>query len=165
MNNKFSKILTAIALVLAIITAFFYIRLLYLGDDELKASADFQNSIISPFIWFTVIVLIATIAISIFSSVFSLVRKPEQLKKPMTKQKFENSKSPKFVQTKTRTRATLSLARSPWIHLSLYGVDSESQGCFTFPRCLFGIFHLASLWWRLGAPEGRRPLSPVHATD
>ena len=66
MNNKFSKILTAIALVLAIITAFFYIRLLYIGDDELKASADFQNSIISPFIWFTVIVLIATIAISIF---------------------------------------------------------------------------------------------------
>ena len=83
MNNKFSKILTAIALVLAIITAFFYIRLLYIGDDELKASADFQNSIISPFIWFTVIVLIATIAISIFSSVFSLVRKPEQLKKSL----------------------------------------------------------------------------------
>ena len=83
MNNKFSKILTAIALVLAIITAFFYIRLLYIGDDELKASADFQNSIISPFIWFTVIVLIATIAISIFSSVFSLVRKPEQLKKTL----------------------------------------------------------------------------------
>ena len=75
MNNKFSKILTAIALVLAIITAFFYIRLLYIGDDELKASADFQNSIKSPFIWFTVIVLIA--------SVFSLVRKPEQLKKTL----------------------------------------------------------------------------------
>ena len=83
MNNKFSKILTAIALVLAIITAFFYIRLLYIGDDELKASAVFQNSIISPFFWFTVIVLITTIAISIFSSVFSFVRKPEQLKKTL----------------------------------------------------------------------------------
>ena len=65
MNNKFSKILTAIALVLAIITAFLHQTALH-RRCELKASADFQNSIISPFIWFTVIVLIATIAISIF---------------------------------------------------------------------------------------------------
>jgi len=83
MNNKLSKVLTIIAVIIALIGAIFYIRVVMAGDDAIKESADLQNSIISPFVWLTVIVLIATAAASLISSVISLVKKPEQLKKTL----------------------------------------------------------------------------------
>lgn len=83
MNNKLSKVLTIIAVVIALIGAIFYIRVVMAGDEAIKDSADLQNSIISPFVWLTVIVLIATAAASLISSIVSLVKKPEQLKKTL----------------------------------------------------------------------------------
>lgn len=80
-NNKLSKILTIVAVIIALIGAIFYIRVLSTGDDPIKESADLQNSIVSPFVWLTIIVLIATIVAALFSSIITLVKKPEQLKK------------------------------------------------------------------------------------
>lgn len=83
MNNKLSKVLTIIAVIIALIGAIFYIRVVMAGDDAIEDSADLQNTIISPFVWLTVIVLIATAGAALLSSVISLVKKPEQLKKTL----------------------------------------------------------------------------------
>jgi hypothetical protein len=83
MNNKLSKVLTIIAVIIALIGAVFYIRVVMAGDDAIEDSADLQNTIISPFVWLTVIVLIATAGAALLSSVISLVKKPEQLKKTL----------------------------------------------------------------------------------
>ncbi len=85
-NNKFSKILTILAVIIALIGAFFYIRILSAGDEAFTEGADalsLQNSVISPFVWVTVIVLIATIFVSLLTSILGLVKKPEQLKKTL----------------------------------------------------------------------------------
>lgn len=83
MNNKLSKLLTIIAIIIALIGAVFYIRVVMVGDEAIKGSADLQNSIISPFVWLTVVVLIATAAASLISSIIGMVKKPEQLKKTL----------------------------------------------------------------------------------
>ena len=83
MNNKLSKVLTIIAVIIALIGAIFYIRVVMAGDEAIEGSADLQNTIISPFVWLTVIVLIATAGAALLSSIISLVKKPEQLKKTL----------------------------------------------------------------------------------
>ena len=83
MSSKFSKILTIVVLIIGLIGLFFYVRVLMAGDDAIKESADLQNSIISPFIWLTIIVLAITIGSSLISSLFGLVKNPENLKKAL----------------------------------------------------------------------------------
>jgi hypothetical protein len=86
MNNKISKVLTIVAVVIALIAAFFYISIVYYGDDALKEGPDaleLQNAIISPFITTTVIILGATIFFALVTSIFNLIKKPEALKKTL----------------------------------------------------------------------------------
>ncbi|MEQ6123740.1 hypothetical protein AAON49_06025 [Pseudotenacibaculum sp. MALMAid0570] len=82
-NNKLTKVLTIVAVVIALIGAFFYIRILSAGDEAIESTADLQNSIISPFVWVTIIVLGIAVAASLISSISSLIKKPEQLKKTL----------------------------------------------------------------------------------
>lgn len=82
-NNKLSKVLTILAVIIALIGAFFYIRILSAGDEAIETTADLQNSIISPFVWLTVVVLGITVVASLLSSISSLIKKPEQLKKTL----------------------------------------------------------------------------------
>ena len=82
-NNKISKVLTIVAVVIALIGAFFYIRILTEGDEAIETTADLQNSVISPFVWLTVIVLGLAIVSSLASSISSLIKNPEQLKKTL----------------------------------------------------------------------------------
>ncbi|MFD2567282.1 hypothetical protein [Pseudotenacibaculum haliotis] len=82
-NNKLSKVLTIVAVIIALIGAFFYIRILGAGDEAIETTADLQNSIISPFVTITVVVLGITILAAVISSISSLVKKPEQLKKTL----------------------------------------------------------------------------------
>ena len=86
MNNKFSKILTIVALLIALIAAFFYISILYNGDAAIKEgpdALDLQNTIISPFVTTTVIILGITIFFAVVSSILNMVKKPEALKKTL----------------------------------------------------------------------------------
>ena len=90
MNNKLlSKLLLVLSLVISLIGIGFYIWVLVTGDDAFKPeesgdpveAARLQNLIISPFVWYTLIVLGGTIVVALVSSVISLVKKPEALKK------------------------------------------------------------------------------------
>ncbi len=82
-NNKLSKILTIVAAVIGIIGAFFLIRIMSAGSDEVQNSADLQNSIVSPFIFFTQVVLFVAAAAAIIFSVLNLVKHPKALKKSL----------------------------------------------------------------------------------
>jgi hypothetical protein len=92
MNSKLlSKLLLVLSLVISLVGIGFYIWVLVTGDDAFKPeesgdpeeAARLQNLIISPFVWYTLIILGGTLVVAVASSVISLVKKPEALKKTL----------------------------------------------------------------------------------
>jgi len=83
MNNKLSGILTIIASLIGVITFYFFIRIVMVGDDALETDADLQASIVSPFITFAKIVLIATAGIAVVFSALNLIKHPGVLKRSL----------------------------------------------------------------------------------
>ncbi|MGV6846467.1 MAG: hypothetical protein ACWA42_10120 [Lutibacter sp.] len=83
MNKKLTRILTIIAGVIGLIGFYFFLRIVMEGDDALKADATLQNSILSPFISYSVILLVIVAAISVFFSLINLFKNPEILKRTL----------------------------------------------------------------------------------
>ena len=83
MDNNKSKILTIIAAVISLIGAFFMIRIMMVGDDTLKTDAAAQNSIISPFVTFAIILLVVVALVAIVASILNMVKNPQNLKKTL----------------------------------------------------------------------------------
>ncbi|MDX1829464.1 MAG: hypothetical protein R3342_07955 [Lutibacter sp.] len=83
MSEKFSKILTIIAGVIGLIGFYFFIRIVMEGDDVIKTDAGLQNSILSPFINYSVVVLVIVAAISVIFSLLNLFKNPEILKRTL----------------------------------------------------------------------------------
>ena len=83
MNTKLSKILTLVAGLIGLIGFFFFVRILIEGDDALKVEADLQNSILSPFISFSLIILAVTALISVVFSAINMVKHPDVLKRTL----------------------------------------------------------------------------------
>lgn len=83
MNQKLSKILTLVAGLIGLIGFFFFVRILIEGDEALKVDADLQGSILSPFISFSIFLLIITALISVVFSVTNLVKHPQVLKRSL----------------------------------------------------------------------------------
>lgn len=83
MNEKFSKILMLVSGAIGLIAIFFLARIVISGDDPIKASAELQGSIVSPFIVFSLIILGLTALVAVVFSGFTLVQQPEQLKKAL----------------------------------------------------------------------------------
>jgi len=81
MNKKLSKILTLVAGLIGLIGFFFFIRIMMEGDEAIKVDADLQNGILSPFIYFAVILLLATAVIAVVFSILNLVKHPQVLKR------------------------------------------------------------------------------------
>tara|TARA_R110002073_G_scaffold40547_6_gene115412 strand:- start:74290 stop:74751 length:462 start_codon:yes stop_codon:yes gene_type:complete len=82
MDNNKSKILTIVAGVISLIGVFFMLRVIMVGDDTLKSDASAQG-IVSGFITFSVILLIAVAAITVILSLVALVKNPQNLKKTL----------------------------------------------------------------------------------
>lgn len=83
MNKKLSKILTIIAGVIGLIGFYFFIRIVMAGDDILKTDAALQNSILSPFISYSVVLLVVVTVISVVFSLINLLKNPEILKRTL----------------------------------------------------------------------------------
>lgn len=83
MNKKLSKILTLVAGLIGLIGFFFFVRILMEGDEALKIDADLQNSILSPFISFSIFLLIVTAVIAVGFSAVNLVKHPRVLKRTL----------------------------------------------------------------------------------
>ena len=82
MDNNKSKILTIVAGVISLIGVFFMLRVIMIGDDTLKSDASAQG-IVSGFITYSVILLIAVAAITVILSLVALVKNPQNLKKTL----------------------------------------------------------------------------------
>lgn len=83
MNKKLSKILTLLAGVVGLIGFVFFIRVIMAGDDAIENDAAVQASIVSPFVRFSEIVLVATAIIAVVFSVVNLVKHPRVLKRSL----------------------------------------------------------------------------------
>lgn len=81
--NKLSKILTGVAAVIALIGFYFFIMIVVNGEDAIKSDPEVQASTVSPYITFSVVILILTIAAAVIFSVVNLVKNPESLKKTL----------------------------------------------------------------------------------
>ena len=83
MNKKLSKILTLAAGLIGLIGFFFFIRILIEGDEALKIDADLQNSILSPFISFSIFILVVTTVIAVVFSALNMIKHPQALKRTL----------------------------------------------------------------------------------
>ncbi|PCI35802.1 MAG: hypothetical protein COB60_01455 [Flavobacteriaceae bacterium] len=83
MTKNISRIITAIAGVIALIGFFFFVRILMEGDDAITEDAGLQASIIDPFITFSLWTLGLIALVTVIMSVVSLVMNPAALKKAL----------------------------------------------------------------------------------
>ncbi|KUO67391.1 MAG: hypothetical protein APF83_13625 [Lutibacter sp. BRH_c52] len=83
MNTKTSKILTFVTGFIGLIGFYFFVRIVMEGDDAIKEDGALQASILSPFISFSIFLLIATALISIIFSLLNLTKHPEVLKRTL----------------------------------------------------------------------------------
>jgi len=83
MNDKLSKILSIVTGVIGLIAIYFLIRIIMVGDDTVKESADVQNSLVSPYITFATIILYITAIIAVVFSLLNLIKHPQLLKKTL----------------------------------------------------------------------------------
>jgi uncharacterized membrane protein len=81
MSKNLSRILTILIAIVGVVALYFFVRIMMEGEEAIAASADLQNSIISPFIWFAVLLLIVTAFFAVVGSVGSLLKNPAALKK------------------------------------------------------------------------------------
>lgn len=83
MNTKTSKILTFVTGFIALVGFYFFIRIVMEGDTAIMEDGDLQSSILSPFISFSIFLLIATAAIAVIFSLLNLTKHPEVLKRTL----------------------------------------------------------------------------------
>lgn len=80
---KSNKILSIIIAVVALVGAFLFIRIFMEDGEAIETDVNLQNKVISPIIYYSTFLLIATVVITIALSLWSLIRNPENLKKTL----------------------------------------------------------------------------------
>jgi nucleoside recognition membrane protein YjiH len=83
MDQKKSKILTFVTGFIGLIGFYFFVRIVMEGDTAIMEDGDLQSSILSPFISFSIFLLIATAAIAVIFSLLNLTKNPEVLKRSL----------------------------------------------------------------------------------
>jgi len=80
---KSNKILSIIIAVVALVGAFLFIRIFMEDAEAIETDVDLQNKVISPIIYYSTFLLIATVIITVVLSLWSIIRNPENLKKTL----------------------------------------------------------------------------------
>jgi magnesium-transporting ATPase (P-type) len=80
---KSNKILSIIIAGVALVGAVLFIRIFMEDAEAIETNVDLQNKVISPIIYYSTFLLIATVVITLVLSLWSLVRNPENLKKTL----------------------------------------------------------------------------------
>ncbi|WP_196895899.1 hypothetical protein [Aureivirga marina] len=81
--NNLSKILTGVAAVIGVVAFFFLIRIIMVGDETIKTDLAAQSSIVSPFVSFSIAMLVITAVVTVLFSLVNLLKQPEILKKSL----------------------------------------------------------------------------------
>lgn len=74
------KIIRILVAVVGVVAAIFLIRIIGVGDEEIKAG---QDSVVQPLIYMAYVALILTILAVLFFTVINLIKKPALLKKTL----------------------------------------------------------------------------------
>ena len=80
---KSNKILSIIIAVIALVGAFLFVRIFMEDSEAIETNVDLQNKVISPIIYYSTFLLIATVVITVVLSLWSIIRNPENLKKTL----------------------------------------------------------------------------------
>jgi hypothetical protein len=80
---KSTKILNLLIAGIALIGGILFIRIFMEDTVAIETDAAIQNSVISPLIYFSTWLLIATVVVAVGLSLLSLFRNPENLKKTL----------------------------------------------------------------------------------
>lgn len=77
------NILRIVILIIALISAFFFIRILMAGDDAIETDIALQNSLISPFLVVAYIILVFTAITALIFTIMNLLKTPAVLKRSL----------------------------------------------------------------------------------
>lgn len=80
---KLENILKIVILVVAIISGYFFIRILMAGDDAIETDTGLQSSLISPFLVLAYIILALTLITALIFSIMNLLKNPVVLKRSL----------------------------------------------------------------------------------
>lgn len=80
MNIKISKYLTLVTGIIGLIGVIFYLRVIMAGDESIINSVDLQNSLLDPFITFSVILFYVSVIIALAFTVVNLYKHPQDIK-------------------------------------------------------------------------------------
>ena len=83
MNNKLSKILTLVVGLIGLIGFYFFVRILYFGDDAVKNDVAIQGQTVSPFVNFSIAILVITMVITVVFSLMNLLKDTQVLKRTL----------------------------------------------------------------------------------
>jgi ABC-type multidrug transport system fused ATPase/permease subunit len=81
MNDNILKVLKIIIALISAVAAYFFIRIIMVGDDAIIAGE--ADGIVGPFIVFAQWLLIIIASVAVLFSILSLLKKPEALKKTL----------------------------------------------------------------------------------
>jgi len=83
MDEKKSKILSYVTGIIGLIGFYFFVRIMMVGDTVLMEDAGEQNSILSPFITYSIFLLILTAATLVIFSILNLTKDRELFKRTL----------------------------------------------------------------------------------
>lgn len=83
MNNKLSKLLTLGVGLIGIVGFYFFVMIMYFGDEAVETDAAIQAKTVSPFVTFAIAILVLTAVIAIVASLVNMVRNPHVLKRTL----------------------------------------------------------------------------------
>lgn len=81
MKNNLSKILSIFVALVAVVGAILFIRIFTEDAELIKSDAEVQQSIITPIIVFSQVLLYLAIGVAVVLSLWAMVKNPENLKK------------------------------------------------------------------------------------
>jgi hypothetical protein len=81
MKNNLSKILSIFVALVAVVGAILFIRIFTEDAEVIKSDAEVQQSIITPIIVFSQVLLYLAIGVAVLLSLWAMVKNPENLKK------------------------------------------------------------------------------------
>jgi hypothetical protein len=81
MKNNLSKILSIFVALVAVVGAILFIRIFTEDAEVIKSDAEVQQSIITPIIVFSQVLLYLAIGVAVVLSLWAMVKNPENLKK------------------------------------------------------------------------------------
>ena len=82
-DNKFSKIITYVVTLLALIGIILLVRVLMAGEEAVENDVDVANKVVSPLVYFSQYLLYFAIGITLVLSLGGLFKNPESLKKTL----------------------------------------------------------------------------------